>query len=342
MFRFEHIDHLWTLAVLPLLILIFVFSVWQRRRMVKAFGDPDLVQRLVPEYSKYKRPLKFVLLSLAILFLGVAWANPQWGSKKEKVKRKSADIMIALDVSQSMYCRDIGPNRMERAKKFSQDLVNKLRGDRIGLVFFAGSAFMQTPLTTDYAALQLQLRSADPNITSVQGTSIGAAIEKTMEGFETESKNHRALILITDGEDHEQGVNELVRKANDDGILVFTVGVGTPTGGKIPIFRNGSYGNKRGRDGKEVISKLNEEMLRSIASSSRGKYYNILNGEKVIEALQQQIEKLEKQEFEARTFSEYESYFQYFLAAAMLLLILEFLISFRKNKWIEGNDIFNV
>ncbi|MEO1435029.1 MAG: VWA domain-containing protein [Bacteroidota bacterium] len=341
MFRFEHIEHLWVLAAVPAFLLVFLFSVWNRRRMIKAFGNPELIQRLLPEYSKYKRPIKMGLITLALLLLGIAWANPQWGSKKEKVKRKSADIMIALDISQSMYCRDIGPNRMERAKKFSQDLVNGLKGDRIGLVFFAGTAFLQTPLTTDYAALMLQLRSADPGITAVQGTSLAAAIEKAMDGFESKSKNHKALIIVTDGEDHEEGVKEMIRKAGDDGVLVFTVGVGTPNGGKIPIFRNGSFSNKRGRDGKEVVSKLNEVMLRDIAETGRGKYYNILNGEQVIESLQARIEKLEKQEFEARTFSEYESYFQYFLAAAMILLILEFLISYRKNNWLKGRDIFN-
>ncbi|MEM6726004.1 MAG: VWA domain-containing protein [Bacteroidota bacterium] len=341
MFRFEHIEHLWVLAAIPVLIIVFLFSLWQRQRMIKAFGNPELIRKMLPDYSRYKRPIKFGLITLAVLLLGVAWANPQWGSKKEKVKRKSADIMIALDISQSMYCRDIGPNRMERAKKFSQDLVNGLKGDRIGLTFFAGAAFLQTPLTIDYAALMMQLKSADPEMTYVQGTSIGAAIEKAMEGFESKSKNHRALVIITDGEDHEKVVQEMIRKAGEDGVLVFTVGVGTPAGGKIPIFRNGSFSNKRGRDGKEVISKLNEEMLRSIAEAGRGKYYSILNGEKVIESLQDRIEKLEKQEFEARTFSEYESYFQYFLAAAMILLILEFLISYRKNNLLKGRDLFN-
>ena len=340
MFRFENIDHLYAFGLIPVLIIFFVIALMARKRAIERFGDSSLMAQLMPKMSKYKHTVKFIILMFALAFLVVGWANPQWGTKKEKVKRKSVDVFIALDISQSMLAEDIPPNRMERAKRFAQDLIEKLKGDRVGLIIFAGNAYLQMPMTTDYAAAQLFLRTANPDMAPSQGTAISDAIDMAKQSFEEENKSHKALVVITDGENHDQETLDMAKQANEDGLLIFTVGVGTPQGAKIPVF----YGNRRGfkidKTGQEVVSKLNEQMLLDLANEGDGSYFNIAAGDKVVEALRERIDRLEKREFEMRAFEEYESYFQYFIGFALLLLIIEFVISYRKNKFMEGKDIF--
>ncbi|MEM7101997.1 MAG: VWA domain-containing protein [Bacteroidota bacterium] len=340
MFRFEQIEHLTTLGVIPVLMVFFILMMLFRRRTINRFGEHPLVMRLMPELSKYKHAVKFSVLMAALIFLSIAYANPQWGTKKEKVKRKSADIFIALDISQSMYAQDISPNRMERAKQFTQKLVTGLKGERIGLIIFAGNAYLQMPLTTDYAAASLFIKSADPTLAPTQGTAIAEAIDLAMESFDESNKFHKALIIISDGENHEADAIKTAADANDNGLLTFTIGVGTNQGGPIPVTVNGRSDYKTDRAGQIIHTRLNESMMREIADAGKGKYYNISNGDRVIESMRERIDKLEKQEFEQRTFSEYESYFQYFLAFGILLLIVEFLLSYRKTPWLKEKDIF--
>lgn len=340
MFRFENIDNLYALAIIPVLIVFFILALMARKRAIERFGDSSLMAQLMPKMSKYKHTLKFVLLMIGIAFLVVGWANPQWGTKKEKVKRKSVDVFVALDISQSMLAEDVPPNRMERAKRFAQDLVEGLKGDRVGLIIFAGNAYLQMPMTTDYAAAQLFLRTANPDMAPSQGTAISDAIDLALRSFEEDNKSHKALVIITDGENHDQDALDQAKAANEDGLLIFTIGVGTPQGAKIPINYSGQRGYKIDKTGQEVVSKLNEQMLLDLANEGDGNYFNIAAGENVVNALQERIDKLEKREFETRAFEEYESYFQYFIAIALLFLIIEFAISYRKNKFLEGKDIF--
>ncbi len=341
-FRFENADYLYALLLLPLFILLFWLIQRARKNAFAKFGNTTLLSQLMPAYSKYKHTTKFVLLLLGLSFLIVGWANPQWGTKKEKVNRKSVDIFIALDISQSMMAEDIKPNRMERARRFAQNLVEQLKGDRLGIILFAGNAYMQMPLTTDYAAAQLFLRSANPSQAPAQGTAISEAIDLAEQSFEEDNKQHKAIIIISDGETHDEDALARAETAAEEGLLIYSIGVGTPTGGFIPTVIGGRSDYKRDKTGNPVKTALNETMMQDLSQAGGGFYFNLAasNVDELSSALRSSIDKMEKREFEARVFNEYESYFQYFIAAAILFLIAEFLLSYRKNKWLGEKDLF--
>lgn len=341
MFRFEHPEHLYALALIPVVLLLFMLTRYARRRALRRFGDSALLSRLMPRASRYRHGVKLTILLTALALLVVGWANPQWGVRREKVKRRGVDVIIALDISQSMLAQDIPPNRMERAKKFAQNLVAGLEGNRIGAIFFAGNAYLQSPITTDYAAVNLFFKSANPNMASTQGTAISEAIDLADASFDEESRNHRALIIISDGENHEEEAAESARTARANGLLLYTVGVGTAEGGSIPSYVGGRLDYKRDENGKPVRSALNETMLEELAKTGDGAYFNLSAGsERIIDALSRQIENIEKRELEQRIFSDYESYFQYFIAGALLLILLEFLIPYRQGKFRPGQTLF--
>ena len=340
MFRFEHPYYLYALALVPLLALVFLlYSRW-RKRALSRLGDTSLVKSLMPEAGKYKPTIKFFLLLLGLSLLIIGWANPQWGSKREKVTTKSIDVVIALDISTSMYAEDIPPSRLDRAKRFAEDLVDKLKGDRVGLILFAGSAYLQMPVTNDYAAAKLFIRSADPDLAGTQGTVIGEAINVARKSFTEENKSHKALVIITDGEDHESEALEQATMAKEENIFLFTVGVGTSAGSFIPIMIGNRADYKRDLSGQPIRSRLNEEVMVEIAQTGGGNYYHISDGNAIFDALQSRIDQLEKQEMEVRSFTDYNSYFQYFLGAGLLFIILEFLISYRKENFMKGKDLF--
>lgn len=342
MFRFEHPAYLYALALLPVLALLFWLARRARARALRRFGHPDTMERIMPDMSRYKHGLKFVLLLGALLFLVLGLTNPQWGSRKESVTRRSVDVFIALDVSQSMHAEDIVPSRLDRAKRFTGELVEKLRGERLGLILFAGNAYLQVPLTTDYAAVQLMLRAANPEMVPTQGTAISDALELANNSFPENNQNHRAVILISDGENHEEGALSMAKTIRGDGTLLFSIGVGTTEGSFIPVQYRGRLDYKRDASGEPVTTRLNEAMLRDLANAGDGSYFNLLSGtDDVLEVLQRQIDRIEKRELEQRVFDQYESYFQYFLGVALLLLILEFLISYRKNEYLRDKDIFS-
>ena len=341
MFRFEYAEHLYALGLLPILVAFFVAAWVARKKALRKFGNPALIERLMPKASSGKHILKFVLLAVGLLLLIIGWANPQWGTKREKVTRKSVDVFIALDISESMLAEDISPSRLERAKRFAQNLVTALRGERLGTIIFAGNAYLQVPLTTDYAAANLFIKSANTRMAPTQGTAIVDAIDLAARSFEEENKNHKALVIITDGENHDDEALARAKEANQDGLLIFAVGVGTPEGSFIPTYSGGRQDYKRDQTGNPVRSKLNEEMLQELAEAGEGNYFNLLNGsEAVAEALQVRIESMEKRELEQRVFSQYESYFQYFVGAGLLLLLVEFFLSYKKNRYLEGKDLF--
>ena len=239
-----------------------------------------------------------------------------------------------------MMAQDIRPSRLERAKQFAQKLVQELKGERIGTIIFAGNAYLQMPLTTDYSAAQLFLKSANSEMVPTQGTAIGEAVRLAEQSFADDNKHHKAMVIITDGEDHEAETIEQVQKARDNGLLIFAVGVGTNEGGFIPYQVNGRWDYKRDKTGNPVRSKLNEGMLGEIAEKASGSYFNLSEGDKIITALQEKIDKVEKRELEQRSFSEYESYFQYFIFLTLLLLLIEFFISYRKSRMLQGKDLF--
>lgn len=309
---------------------------------MERLGNEELVQQLMPYYSKVRQWFKFVFIIISILFLGLAYANPQWGTKREKVKRKSSDVFIALDISRSMNTADLQPSRLERSKKFATKLINQLQGERIGVIVFAGNAYVHMPLTIDYSAASLFIDSANPEQILTQGTAIESAIELAELSFEKDNDQHKALVVISDGENHEEAAISKAKQAYDKGMLIFTVGAGTPEGGYVPVIFGGYSDYKRDKFGELVRSKLNEDMLQQVADAGGGDYYNIISGEEtVLTSLKQKIEEIEKREFEQRMFDEYESYFWIFLIPGILFLVIEFLISYRRSNIISGRDIFS-
>lgn len=332
MFQFQHIDHLWALFALPLLLLTFMLWQRTRRRRERAFGELELLRRLVPGISLPRRRLKLSLVLAALALLIIGWANPQWGSRAEVLEQQSSDIFIALDISQSMLAEDISPNRMDRARQFALSLIRQLRGERVGLILFAGSAFIQMPLTTDYAAAEVFIRAANPSLSSVQGTAIGQAIEKALQGFDLEEPAGRLLIIISDGESHDREMEVAADKAREAGVGILTVGAGTQEGSTIPVpSRSGRPQYKRDREGKPVVSHLEEEMLRELAKKCGGRYFNIREGEAILQEIDTYVDKLEKSSREERTVIGYESYFHLLLWPALLLLLLDFFLPFGKR-----------
>ncbi|MEZ5057784.1 MAG: VWA domain-containing protein [Saprospiraceae bacterium] len=325
MFRFEYPEHLYFLAAIPIVILVIWLGNRIRKNQMNQFGNPELLESLINGLSRKRKHSKNILFICGMSLLIIGWANPQWGSKKERVKSEGIDLIIALDVSESMLTQDIAPSRLERAKKFTESLIKKFRGNRIGLIVFAGNAYLQVPLTNDYAAATLFVRSANPGLAATQGTAIGSAIELAQNAFDTESQQQKVLIVISDGENHDDKLEEQISQAKSNGILIFTIGVGTPEGDLIPTFVNGRRDYKRDETGNPVKSALNQDMLKNIAETTDGFYVNIVAGEEdILGPLSDRISKIEKRSYEQRSFTSFESYYQYFIFLGMFLLLADF------------------
>jgi Ca-activated chloride channel family protein len=261
MFRFEHIEYLWLLLGLIPALLFFVWNARWKRKQIAKLGNKDLITSLMPDYSKTKLITKFILLSFAYVFLVLGIANPQIGTKQEKVKRSGIDVMIALDVSKSMLAEDVQPNRLSKAKNFISKFIDDLKNDRLGMIVFAGRAYLQMPQTVDYSAAKMYLKSVSPDMVPTQGTAIAQAVDLAKESFAKEDNKSKALIIISDGEDNEEGSDAAVEEAAKAGIKVYTIAVGSDNGGPIPL-PNGDF--KRDGDGNIVLSKVN----RGCASSA--------------------------------------------------------------------------
>ncbi len=343
MFQFEHHTYLYLFGLAPVLIGLFVLARYRRKKALEEFGDWPVMQRLMPEYSAIRPTVKATLILLAACFLILAIANPQMGTKMETVKREGVEIIIALDVSNSMMAEDIKPNRLEQARLAISQLIKRLKNDKLGLVVFAGQAYVQIPLTTDYSASRMFLSSVNTNIVPVQGTAIGAAIQLSMESFDPDTKGNKALVVISDGENHEDDAIELAKTAQEAGIQVHTIGIGSAEGVPIPVYNQ--YGQKdfrRDKDGNVVITKLNETMMQQIAAAGGGTFVKATNVTAALKLVFDKINELEKQEFETAKVADYESWFQIPLSIALFLLVLEFLILPRKNKWLSKVDVFKM
>lgn len=343
MFRFEHQTYLWLFGVIPVIILLFVIANVQRRRSIKAFGDLPVMQRLMPSYSKIRPVIKAVLLTITAIFLVLTIANPQMGQEMQTVKLEGVEILIALDVSNSMLAEDIKPNRLEQAKLAISQLIKRLKNDKLGLVIFAGQAYVQLPLTTDYSAARMFLSTVNTTMVPVQGTAIGEAISLSIESFDQNTKGNKALIIISDGENHEENAIELAKEAQESGIQVHTIGIGSPSGVPIPVYTSsGQKDFRRDRDGNVVITKLNENMMKQLATAGNGSYVRATNVTQALRLVFDRIEELEKAEFESAKVADYESWYQIPLAIALFFMILEFLILSRKNRFLSGIDLFNL
>jgi len=340
MFRFGNSEYLWGLLIIPLLTFIFIWSRIARRRALKKFGKQEILGQLMPFSSKGRPILKFIILMLALAFIVTGIARPQFGSKLKTVKREGVELIIALDVSNSMMAEDIQPNRLERAKRAISRLMDRLTDDKIGLIVFAGDAYTQLPITSDYNSAKLFLNAVNTQIVPKQGTAIGAAIDLAHKSFTPNGEANKAIIIITDGENHEDDAVSAAKSAAEDGIIVHTIGMGLPSGSPIPVLRNGQTDYLKDRDGNVVVTKLNEQMLEQIAAAGQGIYVRANNAQVGLNSLFDEINKMQKQEMETRTYSEYDDQFQYFFAVGLLLLLLEFVILDRKNKYLKNIHLF--
>lgn len=341
LFRFQHPELLPGLALVPLLLALFMLSRWTRRHNIRKFGDPRLVNGLMPEASAVRPVWKYFIALAAWASVVLALARPQFGSRLEEVKRRGVEVIIALDVSNSMLAQDIQPSRLEAAKQAISRMVDRLQDDKTGLVVFAGDAYVQVPITNDYVSVKMLLASVSPESVPRQGTAIGSAIDLAANSFSPASEAGKAIVVITDGENHEDDPAEAARKANEKGIVVHALGVGLPQGAPVPMNPSADRKNfRRDREGNVVISKLDEQTLSQVAMAGHGKYVRASNSRFGLNIILDEINSMEKVEQETRIFSEYDERFRYLAALALLLLLLEFIVLERKNKWVSKINLF--
>ena len=343
MIQLDEKSYLYLLSILPVMVVLFVFlQIWKKRTQRK-FADLSLLKRLTPDRSNFKSALKLIFILLGIASLTMALVNPKIGTKLETVKREGVDIVFAVDVSKSMLAEDIAPNRLEKAKRLVSEIINQLASDRIGIIAYAGQAFPQLPITTDYGAAKMFLQNMNTDMLSSQGTAIDQAIELASTYYDDEEQTNRVLFIISDGEDHSEGdVSNAVEDAINEGIRVFTIGVGKTKGAPIPLKRNGIVESlKKDNKGEVVITKLNEDVLQEIADEGNGEYINGENTEEAVAFIKEQLNQMDKKEFEAKQFAEFKDQFQWFLAAGLLFLFLDIFVLDRKTKWLKKLNLFN-
>lgn len=334
MYRLENIEFLYALGLIPLLILIYILNRLWRKKALKKFGEMEILSFMMPDVSAVKPIQKFILFLAAILFLILGIVNPQIGSKLEEMKREGSDIVICLDVSNSMKAEDFRPNRLEKAKQAIEKLIDRLNNDRIGIIVFAGEAYVQLPITTDYAAAKLFLENVDCDAVQTQGTVISSAIELAEKSFGSEEGKNKAIIVISDGESHDDNAIAAAGAASEKGTVVHTIGIGSPEGTPIPIYKNRvQTGFRKDREGNTVVTKLNESALEEIAAAGSGVYIRASQGEIGLFSLQERINKMEKKTFDSKIYTDYEDRFQIFIGIALFLLILESALTTRTSKW---------
>lgn len=338
-FRFANEQLLVLLLLIPIFLTIYIIVTILKKRALNKFGDPQVVRALMPESSTFRKGFKFTLVLLALLALIIAIARPQFGSKLKEVKKEGIEIIIALDVSNSMLAEDIKPNRLERAKQAIYQLVDRLSNDKIGLIVFAGDAYTQLPITTDYSSAKLFLANIGPDIVPKQGTAIGSAIKLAMSSFTPNTDASKAIIIITDGENHEGKAVEMAREASDIGVKVYTIGMGLPKGAPVPVFK-GSKTYLKDRQGNVVISRLNQDMLSKIAATGGGQFFLANNTRIGLSKLYDKLNKLDKEIFETQEYDEYDDQFMYFIWITLVLLLFEAFILERKNRWLSKIKLF--
>lgn len=338
MFRFEEPSYLYFLLLLPLLLVFYLYSNYHRRKAIRKFGDPELLKQLMPAASKYRPDVKFSLVLVAIGLFAVLLARPQFGSKLETVKRQGVEVIIALDISNSMLAEDVQPSRLQKAKRLVAQLVDKMQNDKVGMIVFAGDAFTQLPITSDYISAKMFLETIDPSLISKQGTAIGAAINLATRSFTPQEGVGRTIIVITDGENHEGGVIEAARVAVEKGIQVNVLGVGMPEGAPIPIMGTNDY--RRDRDGNVVVTCLNEQMCQEIAKTGNGIYVRVDNTNNAQKAIDKEINKMAKADVETQVYTEFNEQFQAVAWIIFLLLLAELLILECKNPLFSNIHLF--
>jgi Ca-activated chloride channel family protein len=343
MYELEEKGYLYLLSIIPILVVLFLYVQFWKRKKQKEFGDLDLIQKLSPEKSTFKPILKMVLFLLGLTFIIIGLVNPKMGTKVEKVKRQGIDIVFAVDVSKSMLAEDVAPNRLEKSKQLVSQLINQLGSDRIGIIAYSGSAFPVLPMTSDYAVAKMFLQSMNPAMISSQGTSIDQAIDlANIKFFDKKDKTNKLLILISDGEDHTDNAETAAEDAQKNGIKIITIGVGTEKGGPIPLKRNGVVESfQRDKDDQVVVTKRNAEILSKIAKSSKGGYIDGNSTKVVVDYVKKVIDNTEKTEFGATQMADLKSQFQWFLGFGFFLLLLDTFLLERRTKWVRKMNLFN-
>ena len=342
MYILEEEKYFWLLLIIPVLVLFYaVLYIWKKRKQ-REFAHPEMLKQLSPEKSWFKPALKFGLLLVVFVLMIIALVNPKIGTKMETVTREGVDIVFAIDVSKSMEAEDIAPNRLEKSKQLVTQIINNLGSDRVGIIAYAGSAFPQLPITTDYAAARMFLQAMNTDMVSSQGTAIKDAIELAKTYYNPDEPTSKVLILISDGEDHLGEVEAITKEAAAQGIRIFTIGVGSERGGPIPIKRGGiTQSYKKDLNGETVITRMDEAILKEIAAATNGEYVRGNVTTEVTDKVSDFLRNLDQTEFEARQFADYQSQFQWFLGLAFLLLLADIFLLERKTAWVKKLNLFN-
>lgn len=342
MYQLETPKYLYLLAIVVILVVLFLFQLIWKRKKQREFATDNLLKHLAPNTSFFKSILKFVVLSLALIAIIIALVNPKIGTKMETVKRQGIDIVFAVDVSKSMSAEDVAPNRLEKTKQLVSQIINTLGNDRIGIVGYAGSAYPVLPMTTDYSIAKMYLQNMNTDMVSSQGTALNDAIRLASQSFDADDTS-KLIILVSDGEDHGEGADEASKIAEELGIKIITIGVGTPNGGTIPM--KGINGQiieyKKNKDGETVITKLNQETLENIANEANGGYIAGTSTKEVVEKIKNALDNIEKTEFETQQVAEYQTQYQWFLGIAFVLLLLDVFFLERKTAWLQKLNLFN-
>lgn len=342
MFKFENTLYFYAFALIPICVAIFIWYIFKAKRNLKKLGDSNLISQLTPNVSKAKKIWRFIFFICALSFLILGICNLQTGSKMQDVKREGADIMVCLDVSNSMLAQDLSPNRLERAKIAIENMIDKLQGDRLGIVVFAGEAYVQLPITTDYGTAKLFLESINPKIVPVQGTNIADAINKATESFGKDEGKNKAIVIITDGEQNEEDdAVAAAEEAAKKNVVIHTIGVGSESGVPIPnIVNDVVSGYKKDKQGNTVVTKLDPKILQDIAAATNGVYVQATSADIGLDAILNKIAELDKKQMESKMYTDYEDQFQWFLGAALLFLVIESLISERVSKLWKKLNLF--
>jgi Ca-activated chloride channel homolog len=342
LFRFANPDFLYLLLILPVMVIIFIINEIRKKNAIKRIGDETLVKSLLPELSRIRPYVKFVLQLFGVTLLILVLARPQFGSKLEEVKKEGVEVIIALDVSNSMMAEDIQPNRLTRAKQALTRLIDNLNNDKIGLVVFAGDAYTQIPITTDYVSAKMFLSAIGPEMVPRQGTAIGSAIDLGMRSFSPGDGKSKAMIIITDGENHEDDPVSRAEEAAKAGIVIHTIGIGSADGVPVPVTSGGKRDYLKDQDGNTVITKLDEDILRKIAVSAGGSYVRASNSNIGLDEVFNEIKKMKKQEMESTMYTEYNDQFQIFAAISLFFLLADFIIMDRKNRKLTNLKVFKI
>ena len=338
MFKFANPNALFLYLLLFFVVGVYLYAGYRRKNALRSYGDPELLSALMPEVSRHRPQIKFWFAFVALCFMVLLIARPQFGSKMETVKRQGIETVIALDISNSMLAEDVAPSRLEKSKNIISKLVENFSDDKIGLIVFAGDAFIQLPITSDFISAKMFLESIDPGLIARQGTNIKAAIDMATRSFTPKEGVGKAIIIITDGENHEGGAAEAAKAAAEKGMMVYVMGVGSPEGAPIPTGRNDF---RRDKEGNVIVTKLNEKMCQEIAAAGNGVYIRIDNTNNAQKLLQKEVDKLAKADLEVTIYSEYNEQFMVMAWIAFVLLLLEMLLMVKKNPRLKNINLFD-